>query len=463
MRSLALVALAALAVACSQQSGRPAVSPGPQVLTGQIGAAGYVIDVPAEWNGTLFLWSHGYVAPGGPNPAQDAPSAYGRTWLLDHDYALAGSSYSTTGWAVADALKDQVALLDFFGAHVGKPKRVVAWGASLGGIITSGLVQLDPDRFAAAMPLCGVLSGGIATWNTELDGAYAFKTLLAPQSGLQLVHITDGAANLQLALQTFNDAAATPRGQARLALMAALIDLPGWFDPSAAEPAPGDYAARAQAQDSWLSRVDFAFAFRYRAELEQRAGGNPSWNIGVDYRQELSISPDRDEVTALYRAAGLNLQADLGVLDGGARISADPVAAGYLEQNISFDGRLSVPVLSLHTTGDGLVVPPNENAYAGVVAAAGAQDMLRQVFVDRAGHCAFTPAETTAALQQLLNRLDTGRWDDGALQPGALNAAAAAQGPGASSFFGGAVQPAFVAFRPAPYARRFDKGSPIPT
>jgi pimeloyl-ACP methyl ester carboxylesterase len=463
VRTLALVALVALAVACSQQSSQPAVSPGPRVLTGQIGAAAYLIDVPAPWNGTLFLWSHGYAAPGSANPAQDAPSSYGRTWLLDHHYALAGSSYSSTGWAVADALKDQIALLDFFGTHVGKPKRVIAWGASLGGIITAGLIQLHPDRFAAAMPLCGVLSGGIASWNTELDGAYAFKMLLAPGSGIQLVHITDGTANLQLALQAFNQAAATPQGRARLALMAALIDLPGWFDPTAAEPAPGDYAARAQAQDTWLSRVDFAFAFRYRAELEQRAGGNPSWNLGVDYRQELSASPDRDEVIALYRAAGLNLQADLGVLDSGARFGADPAAASYLEQNISFDGRLSVPVLSIHTTGDGLVVPPNENAYAEVVAAGGGQNLLRQVFVDRAGHCTFTPGETAAALQQLLNRLDTGSWDDGALQPAALDAAAAAQGPGANSFFGAAVPPAFNAFHPTAYARRFDKGSAIPT
>jgi hypothetical protein len=29
----------------------------------------YVIDVPANWNGTLLLYSHGYVAPGSPNPA----------------------------------------------------------------------------------------------------------------------------------------------------------------------------------------------------------------------------------------------------------------------------------------------------------------------------------------------------------------------------------------------------------
>jgi hypothetical protein len=33
--------------------------------------ATYLIQVPANWNGTLFLYSHGYVVPGESNPAQD--------------------------------------------------------------------------------------------------------------------------------------------------------------------------------------------------------------------------------------------------------------------------------------------------------------------------------------------------------------------------------------------------------
>src|SRR5260370_26481825 len=93
----------------------------------------------------LFLSSHGYVAPSSTNSAsaQDAPSGDVGTWFLRKHFALAGSAYSSTGWALEDAFKDQIALLDYFSQHVGKPKRVIAWGASLGGIITAGLVQLD--------------------------------------------------------------------------------------------------------------------------------------------------------------------------------------------------------------------------------------------------------------------------------------------------------------------------------
>lgn len=461
MRRAALVAVIVISVGCSSSSSAPLQEAGPTTLAGNIGAATYQIDVPAGWNGTLFLYSHGYVAPGGANLAIAAPAGDVTSWLLGHHFAIAGSSYSSTGWAIADALKDQMALLDFFGQRVGTPKRVIAWGHSLGGIITAGLVQLYPNRFAAALPMCGVLAGGIATWNLELDGAYAFKTLLAPASLLQLVNISNPAANLQLALDVFGRASATPAGRARLALVAALIDLPGWFDPRSPAPAADDFAAQETAQASWESRVDFAFAFQYRAELEQRAGGNPSWNIGVDYRQQLANSPDRDEVVALYSAAGLDLQSDLQALSAGARLKADPAAASYLDRYISFDGRLRVPVLTMHTTGDGLVVAPEESAYASVVSAAGDGDLLRQVFVRRAGHCAFSPAETIAAVQVLLKRLDSGRWDDAALDPAALSAAALSQGAGMNSFFGFPAPPAFVTFTPAPYPRPFPGGQAI--
>src|SRR5437867_6697637 len=214
----AFLALAVL-TACSQQAPKPqAAHPTPRSLTGAIGAAAYEIEVPTGWNGTLFLYSHGYVAPGASNGAQAAPVDFARNWLLVHHYAAAGSSYSSTGWALEDAFQDQMALLEYFGSHVGKPKRVIAWGASLGGIITAGLVEVHPDRFAAAMPLCGVLAGGIASWNADLDSAHAFTPLLAPASALQLVHIADPVANWQLASQVLTTAAGTPQGKARLAL-----------------------------------------------------------------------------------------------------------------------------------------------------------------------------------------------------------------------------------------------------
>ena len=101
-------------------------------------------------------------------------------WLLDHGFALAGSSYASTGWAIKEAPADQAAVLDAFEARVGRPRQTIAWGDSLGGMVTAGLVQRIPERLDGALPGCGVVAGAVATWNQALDAAFAFKVLVAP-------------------------------------------------------------------------------------------------------------------------------------------------------------------------------------------------------------------------------------------------------------------------------------------
>ncbi len=432
---------------------------GVKTLTGTLpDGATYEIQVPAAWNGTLFLYSHGYVVPGSANPATDVGDPITGAWMLDHGYALAGSSYSTTGWAVQQALPDQIDTLNLFDKLVGTPTSTIAWGHSLGGMITAGLIQRYPGRFDAALPMCGVVSGGVATWNTALDASFAFKTLLAP--AVTLVHIADPTGNLAAAETAAATAEQTPQGRARLALVAALGDTPGWYTPLSPEPAPTDYGAQQQNQFLWGTQVDFPFAFALRANLEADAGGNPSWNTGVNYFRDFARSADATEVRALYKAAGLNLRDDLKTLNQAPRISADPNAVAYLEQNIIYTGNLRIPVLTMHTTGDGLVVPENEQAYRQAVARAGKSRLLRQVFIHRAGHCAFTPAETITAAQDLLHRLSTGHWGPNATNPSTLNRTAAALGSTYNVFSSGtslvATPPAFVRFHPPVYLRPFD-------
>ena len=423
--------------------------------------ATYLLECPAgTWNGTLYLYSHGYVRPGDPNPPHDVGDPLTRLWMLDNGYALAGSSYASTGWAIAQALPDQINTLNAFGSRYGQPKTTVAWGHSLGGIITAGLVQDYPKRFDAALPMCGVLAGGVATWNTALDAEFAFQKLIDP--AVQIVNITNPMANLQAAEVAGAEAQQTPQGQARLALVSALADTPGWFDPGSTEPAASDYATQEANQFEWGSEVTFPFVFAFRAELEARAGGNPSWNTGVNYFADLAKSADLKEVRALYQAAGLSLTKDLLTLNSAPRVKASPNAEAYLVKNISFNGGISVPVLTMHTTGDGLVVPENEQAYRSAVDRAGRGNLLRQVFVHRAGHCAFTPAETVTAVQTLENRLATGQWH--VPSPAAMNKQAGDLGPLNVFSTGGppaATAPAFISYSPARYLRPFNLFPPF--
>src|SRR6266852_6023593 len=449
---LVLVATAVAVMASSVTAG--AANPAPE--TGTIDGANFIIEMPATWNGTLVLYSHGYRTPGSAFTAIDAGDPVTHNWLLANGYALAGSSYSTNGWALKEAFHDQIALLDHFQAKNGTPKRTIAWGHSPGGIITAGLLQLHPERFAGAIPMCGVVAGGVGVWNQGLDAQFVLKTL-APEpaaSALQLVNITNTGfgtgSNFQLAEFVAAQEQATPQGRARLALVAAIGDTPGWFDPTSAEPAPGDFAASEVNQYKWDSQVDFPFLFALRAELEGRAGGNPSWNTGVDYAKQLDRSINKPEVEALYSQAGLNLQADLDKLADAPRISANQSALAYLTRYIVFNGQLETPVLTMHTTGDGLVLPQDEQAYSSVVGSQDNSALLRTTFVHRAGHCAFTPGETVTAFQTLIHRLNTGSWGT-TTQPSAMNAAAAALGAAFNP-----AGPSFIQFQPSLFMRPFD-------
>ena len=416
--------------------------------------ATYLIEVPRDWNKTLIIFSNGYTFPGFPNPPADTDDLRTRLYLLSHGYALAGSAYATEGWAVEDGMRDQILVLDKFKSLIGPPKRTIAWGGSMGGEITAGLLQNHPERFTGGVSVCGVLSGTVGLWNQWLDSAFALNVLLA-SGNLEIAHITDPWGDTDKAEQVLFDAQITPQGQARIALIAALIDSPGWIDPFSPEPDPTDYATREMNQFLSLTGAPFFF-FLARAELEVRAGGNPSWNTGVDYHKQLQRSINYAEVQALYQQAGLNLDADLDVLNHSSRVAADPAALNYANQNISFNGELKVTFLTMHTTGDDLVNVQVEQAYRAVVREKHNALFLRQTFVHRAGHCNFTSAESIAAIQTLIHRLDTGQWQG--VDPDTLNTAAGALPPVYNALWIGApvMEPAFVDYTPAKFLRRFD-------
>jgi hypothetical protein len=168
--------------------------------------------------------------------------------------------------------------------------------------------------------MCGVLAGGVGTWNQALDSAFAIQQLLGAGTSPQVVHITNPGANLALAEQLLATAQATPQGKARIALAGALGDLPGWFNPANPEPAANDFTAQEANQFARETQVDAPFIFALRAELEQRAGGNPSWNTGVNYEKQLENSIDYAEVQGVgcvnsVRRVDLWICREIGFMD----------------------------------------------------------------------------------------------------------------------------------------------------
>jgi pimeloyl-ACP methyl ester carboxylesterase len=420
----------------------------------------YLIEVPSNWNGTVLLYSHGYRAPGSPNPAVDEENEIAdlRPLLLGRGYALAGSSDAGTGYAVEDALRDQMSTLDEFVRRYGRPKVTIAWGHSIGGLVSVGLIERHPDRFDGALAMCAPLAGSESAWNELLDSEYIFKTLAGDDANnLDAVGIKDPAANLREAQRLFKAQAASPAGRARLALAAGFAEEPVWDQKTADPPPVTDIVARVSGMLNEFWNNGLWFGFFARGELETRAGGNPSSNTGESYLSAFHALPQRDTIVAAYKDAGLDLEADLRAIDATPRIAVDSAAKTYIKANTDVGDTLPVPILTMHTIADGLVPAENERTYAETVPVQVRASHLRQLFVKRSGHCAFTAAETLVALESLVDRLRNGSWSN--LDPEDLNESAREYGDGLNSFAtdpnssGAPVPPSFIDYVPKAFLR----------
>jgi pimeloyl-ACP methyl ester carboxylesterase len=378
--------------------------------------AAWIADVPSNWNGKLLLYSHGF----GPLVAADAPSTASADALLARGYALAGSSYDPQGswWALQSAVRDQFETIDAVSANVlpRAPDRVIAVGSSMGGLVSALEAERGAGRIDGAVTTCGIVAGGIQLNNYQLDGEYVIAKLLAT-TPIQLVNFFPnfGAGIATgFALQTVaNQAQATSEGRARLVLALAFLnatpDAPGQPAPPANDPDAVEAAQFASMFGGGFPII--AFVNAARPWIEMSAGGNASWTLGEDFASLLDHSPYANTVRALYREAGLDLTADLATLTAGADIRADSAAIASLQQTSVPTGSLAVPELDLHTIHDPLVPVEMENEYASVVRAAGGNSLLRQAYVDRFGHCAFSASEIVAGVEAVNHRIETGRWD----------------------------------------------------
>lgn len=409
------------------------------------------------WNGTLLLYSRGSVPPGEENAALDAPDESTARLLLEQGFAMVGSSYREPGWVLDTAVDDQHRLLDVAAEALGRPERVVAWGHSLGGLVTIALAEQHPEDLDGAMAACGVVGGPDLVWDPFLDVAFVLRTLLLPADArIQLAGFTTPPRlALQQLLDAGQEAFETAEGRARVALVAAVAAVPG----TGAAPTPPAGAAGELERELGAQATNLAFilpmATTFRAHMEARVGGNPSSNTEVDHAALLAASPTRALVEQAYAAAGLDLADDLARLALAPRVPADPSARRRLLEPADPTGALTIPAMVLHSPGDGIALPSHVRDYADKVAAAGRGDLLRTAAVDRPGHCLFTAAEQVAALAALLERVDTGAWPD--LSPSGLTAAATAFGPDANVQTAPdgtttPTDPAFVtpAFPPAP-------------
>jgi pimeloyl-ACP methyl ester carboxylesterase len=445
----ATAALGLVLAACGSGSGAvpPARSDSTDVsfkacgaaCSGTLGGAAYAIVMPTKWNGTLLLYSHGYrqAAPAPPDfaavdtKAEPAPGygdgsdAVGQA-LLAKGYAIAGSAYKSNGWAVADGVAADEALHDFFVSHVATPDRTIVWGDSLGGLITEVLAEKHPEWVDGAVPLCGVLGGPNLNLDLALDVAYAIKTLIYPDLKLTGYSSYDEAvANWEGAAKAIVAAGHdTANGVPKILMVASLVDAAGkteTYDGSTITSQVEAYA------ESVLTALGYGTFGRY--DIEQRVGGDPSQNVGVDYSTRVSAS-ERALIELVSPGATDKM---LGELASGPRVTADPAARAKLAATGTPTGAIRVPTLTLHTEDDPLVLVQNEGVFAGEVAASkqASADLVQlytappATYPEKpgapygAGHCNFTQQSRVGVVDLMDN------WVRNGVYPGAQAIAAA--------------------------------------
>ena len=329
MRFLALLVLAA--VVCLAQAG-------PE--TGQINGAQYRIDMPEKWNGVLLMYCHGYSPTPGrfDNPKTD--STLGA--ITAQGFAVAQSGYAAGGWAIEEAVRDTEALRRYFAKKHGKPKETYVMGHSMGGFLTMTLIETHPKSYDGGLALCGPL---------------------APASWFMLRRVFD----LCVVFNHFFPGALPPPDKVPAEFRQS-PELTGRLM-KLLESAP---EAAAQARrwsgiktDKELAATAAFFAYILK-DLQQRGGGNAFDNRDTIYE---GTSDDN----------ALN--------NGVARYQADEKAAAYVRRYYTPTGRLTRPLLAIHTTYDPLVPPWVTSQYSFLAReAAGAQWFVQQ-YVQRDGHC----------------------------------------------------------------------------
>jgi hypothetical protein len=375
---------------------------------------------PTNWNGSLILDLDGAnflarrprpdaAAPPDDDPRPTIPSYFSglNAWLLERGYAYGGITREPVGYDYPRAVEYMLSARARAVEAWGEPTRTLVLGVSRGAFAGRKALELRPEIFDGGLIAAGGGAGEIAVLNNKLNAVFVLKTLVDDAAPLTLVNV-DAQAEMGALSALVTQAGSTPQGRARLALASAIVQMARWTDPASPKPDAGDYEAQlAQMQSSWA----FAIAVPVRAAVERLAGGNVSWNTGVDYSQLLRRSGREDMVRWFYEAAGLSLADDLQRLAAAPRISADPEAVSRAEQLMTYTGRISDPLVNVDN--DDPVDPMSDKlVYRDLLRRMGTDHLFRLLWSDRPGHVGMSALDRAVGFSLLIDYLDTGDWGD---------------------------------------------------
>ena len=362
--------------------------------------APYAMQVPANFNGTVALYSHGYrynvdipaAIPliGGykitntpePVPGGNADVA---KYFFSQGVAIVGSGFARQGWNPDSAIKTNVELIDTFKKQFPKTTKVVAWGSSLGGVITQGLAEKHPELVSAVAPMCmadnvsaELTMAGDFLWGVKVlfdpsikGGNYSAGAAGVAESYADLVKVFTVMGKLQAALATGAwpdtssatgkalQAAGIPSRSALLllGLMAGLPTQSAHFD-SISGPDGALKLSFPLAISPALAILEngtnaAALAVLATQDVENQTGGAIFDNTKTDY----SARVDAERV--IFNAAlsgNTAIDAMLGALSaanpGAPRAVANPAAVAKMKALHQNTGKINVPTVLMVGVAD---------------------------------------------------------------------------------------------------------------
>ena len=359
---------------------------------GVLGAAAYRVEVPANWNGKLVMYAHGYAGTGAALVITN-PSI--RRYLVQNGYAWAASSYSKNYYDVRAGVEDTNALaLEFTRIAAANsralpdPTRMYIIGHSMGGHITAAAIEDEAMatanhkvKYNGAVPMCGVVG------DSELFNEFAAMQVTAQALAGQPNYPTDKWADIstQVTSTLFTTFPSKPTA-AGVQYLSVVKNITGgdrpMFDlgiafggsfPSAYGTFGSDGTVTGILNKNVLDTTGFTYT------IDGDPAGTVALNAAV---QKLVAAPDANRL----RTDGLRWIPKV-------------------------NGEFKIPVVSIHTLGDLFVPFSMEQVYQKRVAAKGNGNWLVQRAIRGASHCDFTVAEQVSAFDDMV------KWERDGIKP----------------------------------------------
>jgi hypothetical protein len=411
LTTAALVATFAVAVPSAARAAEPTCSVAPAALYGVANVttctgvdekgSKYEIRMPKNFNGTLFLYSHGIrkgadlppipvVAPTGyvvDNSPSVAPSEEVATSLLKQGFALAGAGVQVQGWNLAEQTFATLLLNSAARDKFPKIDKVVGWGNSLGALSTQAVAEQYPGTFDAVGNMC-LAESGLAEITMALDLLWGFKSFFDPtikatgysagdagykemlgdiQKVLGVLTALQTAITVNPTSPTWPTTSAVPADFKAIPVRSAVLLLglisgistqSKTYD-SASGPAGATETtfglvispALAVLENS-VDAVGLAILANY--DMEKRAGGIVYDNSKTNYAARLG---DDGDTYAAALSGKTFTGALLSILQASPRVTADPAAVARFKTLYDIQGKVTVPTINLTATADHITPP----------------------------------------------------------------------------------------------------------